>query len=340
MSRKSNNSQSQEPLYRGAGDWIAHGAKDLSPQALNSACKIPDADEGRAKLIDLETNAFEAKAARERAVVTGKRDHYATVAREKEALRADTSAELAKTPQSIRTAQLDADGHAIQVPMAKWQGRDLVEFYLLTGILTAGVAASLLTAQASLIGSGNPVFLEQIYLSWVMAFLAPLTSFALKTLGTRIRHAGLRAAYIFVLGTAMTISASIWVVTFSLSYKGLGTTIDIGSIFEGPTLAATTRDTLHAIVTLTTEILATAVIALRISEIAGRYSADHDTANPRFAELTKRLAVLEAEILAAIAERDAAQGILDECDKSLAARNALVTIAYDARRGERNDPIL
>lgn len=328
--------------FRGAGSHIKHLITELIPILLASALKILDADEGRRKLVDLITTAFKAKYGAAMKRLERLIADVATALDAALAERAIIATRLAETPQWLPASQANhgrgADAQ-IETPFGDWQWRHRIEAVILAVLLVVATLAALLTAKANLEGTGLPIFQSGL-LVWTMAALAPLSAWAVKSMWSHLHHEGLRRAFTYGLNILAVICILLWVLLYAASFDGL----DGGSITAGivsdETWWESTRATAFTVMTLLTEITVSSVLAHRLDKLAAFYSPNYWVENPEYRDLMRRLTALDEKIVQLQDTLGHADGELAGYTASLEAQINLAVLAYDARRGERNDPIL
>lgn len=338
----SNDGGSGGDPFRGAGSHIRFLITELIPILLASALKIPDVDEGRKRLIELITNAFKSKfgAAMLRLEMLIERltKELARLSEE----RLLVQQRLAETPRWVAASQINHGRNAdeyVETPFPEWQGRHQVEAILIFALLPLASGAALVTAKSNLEGTGLPIFLDGP-LVWTMAMLAPLSGFAIKTMWPHLHREGLRRAFTYGLNSLAVIFILFWVWLYAVNFSGLTPEAGLAGFLDDPTWWEETRGTAFTVVTLLTEITVTSVLAHRLDKLAAFYSPNYWTENPEYIDLLERLKALNERFEILSTHLEDASGELAAYQASLDAQIDLAVLGYDARRGERNDPIL
>ena len=172
-----------------------------------------------------------------------------------------------------------------------------------------------------------------------MSTLAPLSGFAIKTMWSHLRREAARKAFTFWLNTLTLAFIFLWVGFYSASYHGTDSAVTTG-LFDEQSWWDEIRPTAFTVVTLLTEISVTSVLAHRLDKIAAFYAPNYWLENPEFLDLLARLEAMQQRQRDLLAALEQAEGDLAAYQASLEAQTNLAILAYDARRGERNGPIL
>ncbi|WP_299283292.1 hypothetical protein [uncultured Tateyamaria sp.] len=339
-----NNTTGNDPgdPFRGAGTHIRHLITELIPILLASALKILDADEGRKRLVELITAAFMAKygAAMKRLELLIA--DVSTALNTALAERAIIATRLAETPQWLPASKANHGRSAdaqIETPFGDWQWRHRIEAVILAMLLVVATLAALLTAKANLEGTGLPIF-QSGALVWTMSALAPLSAWAVKSMWSHLHHEGLRRAFTYGLNILAVICILLWVLLYAASFHGLDAGPVTAGLLDDQSWWERMRATAFTVVTLLTEITVSSVLAHRLDKLAAFYSPNYWVENPEYIDLLRRLAALDARIAQLQDTLGNSEGELAGYTASLEAQINLAVLAYDARRGERHDPIL
>ena len=136
------------------------------------------------------------------------------------------------------------------------------------------------------------------------------------------------------------ISILAWLGLYAANFHGLSGGSATAGLFDDPTWWDSALETGFTIATLLTEILITSVLAHRLDKIAAFYAPNYWLENLEHVSLRERLERLDAEYERLMADLIDAEGELAAYSASLDAQIQIAVLAYDARRGDRNDPIL
>lgn len=329
--------------YKGGGSHIKYSISDMNDLLISTALRIQDADRAREELVAVVKEAFLAKFGAQLAKLDAqiekaeaKLQKLGTNLKQAEL---DYSRTLPKLPSSRANQGRDAEDY-IEEPVVDWQFRHKVEAVLVSIALFVSTLASLLTAEANLVGSGVQIFLDNPPLAWTMAALAPLSGFAIKTIYESLPGGWPSQTFKFALITAMVVSIVLWLLLYAQSYHGLSPDISFGGVFDAPSAWDQIRDTAFVAISLTTEVLIGAVLAVRLTVIAGCYSPDYSKDNPAFFRLEKKvegLTKLQEELDEAHAEMIGQRAEYGHC---LTLQIQTLTLAHDGRRGASSTPIL
>lgn len=342
MSKRTHSGASGSGL-KSAGSHIKYSIQDMLEVLIVTALWIADAEQARKRLATLVTSGFGSKFGKfmreldERIVLL--QATVDAVLAEIDIVREQLLATPEWVPASKDNHGRSADQH-VETPIWRWQFRHQIGALVLALMLVLALGASAFTAHANIVGTGLPVFLENPLLPWSMAMLAPMSGLAIKTMISHIRYEGVRTAFTAAVMAATFMSCAAWLLTFSINYHGLSADVAIGGLFDEPTRLDKFLDTAFVAVTLSTEILVGAVIALTLGKIVSHYSPDYWIRNLEIDALAKRLAALEAR---AAKEGDALailKGERVEYDESLRLQVEIALLAHDGRRGQGNQQTL
>lgn len=343
MSKDDDDDKTQGEPLRGAWSSIEHSIVQMIGVLMATATKIASIDEGRTRLIDLITAAFMAKFG---PLMRALQDAIARLAKQLELLEQERAALvqlLSETPQWVPASKANhgrnADDH-VETAMRDWQRLHVWEAGLILLLIPFAAGASILTAQKNLMGTGLPVFIEAPHLAWSMAALAPLSGFAIKTMGSHINSNRLRGLFTLVLNALTVVFVLIWIGLYAVQFSGLTPGPVTDGALDDQTLFEAGLAKGFTMATLITEVLVMTVLAHRLSAIADFYSPNYWLENPEFVTLTKRLERLDAQIAATVEAFEAKQADLAGYQGSLDTQIHLAVLTYDARRAQRDDDIL
>lgn len=335
-------------LIHGSGPGSGGGGEGGAPptstssmisRAVNTALMIEDADQGRTRLLELIAAAFETRNGARRAELQREIARLLAEQAAHDAAQAKVRLDLSATSEWIPASPANRDktlADHVSTPFSKWYGRDQVETLVLFLLLLVAVCGSAFVTHANLVATGIPIFLEQPLLPWAMAALPLAAAYALKAIGASLRAPAARGLFSALLGGAALASVAVWIALFAERYHGLGAT-GLGDIFGEPSAWESVKQTAFTAVTLTTEMLVSAVIALRLSHIAIRYEPDCWMGDFNHPRLVKHEATLTEAGDALQARLGVAEGELAAIEAALQADLKTAALAYDARRGRSND---
>lgn len=282
----------------------------LDAELIRMASTFPDLDGAQAALDQLleakhkaRNGAELAQLGRQIAAQTGK---IARLERELAALAAE-AADLdphdSKAPEQER-------------PFRDWVLRDRIECLVLTAALVIALGASLITTQANLMASGLPIFLEQLWLSWVMGLMPAMGAIALKVVVLKPTQNAAR--YVLTLGlfSATVLTLLLWVLLFALQYHGVSGSFDPFAESSG------TQEIALVAVQVLAEMLIGATLALRVTEILRRYAPDGFERSDKRLDLKAMAREVEAELDTATRQLGALEGQSTALNGVLAAEQA------------------
>ncbi|PHQ70780.1 MAG: hypothetical protein COB93_04625 [Sneathiella sp.] len=326
-----------EGVYKGVGSHIKHSIEDVAGVILATALRIPNAAKASKQLTNLTFAAFKAKFGRRMAELDQQISHLKSEHAETLNWLQQVRIRLPQTRERLPACRANhglEEGQMVEVTFEGWQVRHKIEAIVLLLAMAVAIGASLLTAHANLTGSGIQVFKDNPLLPWSMAALAPLSGIAVKTIHEYLRTDWAIKTFTILLIAAMLTSIGLWIFLYSDIYHGLSSQITIGDLFDKPSLWDQIRDTAFVIVSLTTEILIGAALALRLSIIAGRYSPDYSHPNTEFLRLQKREKLLEKNSTEQATTLARLEGERAEYGGSLELQIQILTLAHDGRRAQ------
>lgn len=235
---------------------------------------------------------------------------------------------LHRTKPYIKAALARGGTDSGSVPFSQWQGKDqgVAVFSLVSalGVLFMGAC----NVFANLVGSGNPVFIEQPILAYFLSALLPASSVALKFVsevftGERTRRLYIQSMYVL---TVFAILA--WTVLFALNFHGISGGIDLDSFEE-------TDYTASAFVwtQLLSELFVGFVLCHVAADTYARYTRDAFIRNPEYARLQDEVKTYQPEHERIRTERNARRSLLVELTASRESfSNEMIALYQSLRR--------
>ncbi|MEL6919846.1 MAG: hypothetical protein AAFO77_02320 [Pseudomonadota bacterium] len=321
--------------FRTAASHMRYSIQEQIPELVNTACYVPDADEGAQHLTGLIEAAFMAKygAARtEISVQVERAAHESAVASNSLETARQSDRDTPEWVESGKANQDRADTPKVEVPIGDWQMRHKTEAVIICGLLVVALTASFITAYGNLMGTGLPVFLETPLLAGVMAMMAPMAGISVKLFNSHFRTDKGHRKFTVALNSIAIALVMVWVGLFSEQFHGLSTSVVAGGLFDDPTLWDEVKDTLFVAITLLCEISIGAVLANRLDRIATKYAPESWSRNPESATIQEHVRTHEK-----IAEQRSdhlahVSGQLSEFDNALKLDQRLAQLAYAAKR--------
>ncbi|MGH1403828.1 MAG: hypothetical protein ACRBDL_06255 [Alphaproteobacteria bacterium] len=100
-------------------------------------------------------------------------------------------------------------------------------------VMAAGVLSiEVVTIAATILSSGNPVFIDAPWTAWMMAGLVPVGAFSIKFLKSYLPNDSAKKRYALFIYLMSTILLLIWMILFSLIFDNIGADINIGDIMN------------------------------------------------------------------------------------------------------------
>ncbi len=331
-----------EAAYKGIEDYVAHSIKKHAGVLVSTATRISDPQEARAKLTAATSSFFKAKFVRRMTEVDEEIKQKEVEANKVEGDLTAAKTRLEQTPAQIPAYHTIYDDEnkerPSEVAYADWQTRHKVEFWILSFAILVLSFASLLTAHKNLTGSG--VFDDTPLVPWTIAALVPLAGWATKTVYSFIYQAWAERAFIILLVTAMLISVGGWIALYSDIYQGLNPDVTLDGLFEDESWWDQVKNTAFVALSLLTEILVGATLALRITILGQNYSRDYWRTNPEYEALIKRIEALSTRFDQLLEDLRLLKGERDEFAHSLELQINIITFAHDGRRALADTPTL
>lgn len=163
--------------------------------------------------------------------------------------------------------------------------------------LTFGVLMSLFSmanVQGYYANSMQPVFIEQPWLAWMLAMLAPAASIALKFVPEVLESHPAKRRYVQGLYLTAGISFLFYAVLLAINFPGVADAGgDYGDFGDGPGIAATAL----AFIQLLAEITTGAALFTAAHHIYLKYWPDEDRTNPKYVNACEAVTAYEAELL-------------------------------------------
>ncbi|MEL6502826.1 MAG: hypothetical protein AAFQ10_00090 [Pseudomonadota bacterium] len=334
-SRRSKRPPKDGAPFRTAASHMRYSIQEQIPELVNTACYVPDADEGAAHLNGLTEAAFMAKYGAAKTEMTVRAERA-----EQELSVATSDLEAARltdrnTPEWVESGKANhdrSDAPKVEVPISDWQMRHKTEALIICVLLIVALTASFITAYGNLMGTGLPVFLETPLLAGVMAMMAPMAGISVKLFNSNFRTDKGHRKFTVALNSVAIAFVLVWVVLFSEQFHGLSTSVVAGGLFDDPTLWDEVKDTLFVAITLLCEISIGAVLANRLDRIATKYAPESWSRNPESATVQEHVRKLEKVVEERSEHFADISGQLSEFDNALKLDQGLAQLAYAAKR--------
>lgn len=240
--------------------------------------------------------------------------------------------QLSKTKPYIPAAKVFGEGDNNYIPFSKWRPIDKVILILSVSaasiVLTMGAA----NVYANILGSGNPVFIENPALAFFLSLLLPASSLAMEFVSGRLESDRSKAIYSKSLYGLMVLSVLSWTVLFSLKFHGLSQSIGLDDLGESD-LASSALTWIQ----LVAEMLVGFVFCHEASDRCRKYAPNAYIRSPEFIEADSALKV-HAQSNDAIKERlNAARGLVMELTSSCQLFINEMVALYLSMRGRFDD---
>lgn len=297
---------------------------------IRAASNHPDAEQAINIVTDWAVTSFDVRHALEIEAAKLAAEPIKVRLKEVQAELKAVRAELVNTPEWIPASQINDDREGEkprEVPFLQWQRRHQFEAVLSGAAAGTVLTTSMLTAHASLVASGIPVFIENPALPYLVGAVAPTASIAVKLMGTAFPKESARAIFRMLVHFGTAASFTGWLGLFAAKYHGLGGSLDIFA--ETSALG----DQVFTALQIGTEVLVGASLFLHLDRIAARYSPDYVVHNFPHQVLKDRETALVAEESRLTEELAPAQGRLEQLDADRKRHVTAAKLALLDRRG-------
>ncbi|GJL49744.1 MAG: hypothetical protein NPIRA01_09710 [Nitrospirales bacterium] len=187
---------------------------------------------------------------------------------------------LGQTNPYIPAAHMYGKGEDQYIPFSRWRSKDKV--IVISSLCFALVVLTMSAANvyANILGSGNPIFIDQPFLALIISALLPAGSVAMKFTADIFESDKTRGFYKKSLYVLSVLALLAWTVLFALNFHGLSSEINFDDL-EGsnPTSSALTW------VQLLAELLVGFVLCHVASDTYSKYAPNAFIRNPEYAEI-------------------------------------------------------
>ncbi len=218
---------------------------------------------------------------------------------------------LHHTKPYIKSAAAPSEGDPGPVPFSEWRGRDkgVVIFSLMSAVVVLMMGAA--NVYANLMGSGNPVFIEQPILAYFLSALLPASSVALKFVAEIFTSDRTRRFYVQPMYALTVMAILAWTVLFAMSFHGISGGIDLDSLGETDHTASAFTG-----IQLLAELLVGFVLCHVAADTYSRYAPDAYIRNPEYTKIQAELKAYKEDHDRLHVERNAKRSSLVELTAS------------------------
>ncbi len=191
---------------------------------------------------------------------------------------------LRNTKAYVPAASVYGEKDSKGIPFADWQSKDkvIVVLSLIAALVVLTMGAA--NVYANILGSGNPIFIEQPYLAVIISMLVPTGSIAMKFVTDKFESDRTKAMYTKTLSFLAVLALLTWTVLFALNFHGLSADIDFEGMGEtSPTASALTW------IQLLAELLVEFVLCQTASDTYAKYAPNAFVRNPEYIEIESTL---------------------------------------------------
>ncbi len=310
----------------------------VRPEYIRAAAELPDPEEGLTRVKEVVAAGFEAEYGAERQALQDRETWIDQRLRSQNAQLEAVEAKIADEPEYRQTGRSNADreggGDRIEIPFSEFQRRDQLSMILCFVAAFVLLGTSLVSVAASIRESQLPIFINNEALAWLLAFLAPATSIAVKSVSSIFATEAAKANYrkcVYGLSGVFFVG---WLILFAWLFKSLSGEEDL--LAEPDHIAGF----LFAFLQIATEVTTGAALFLNVDAIFARYSPDYTDANSKKQRLIRRQEDLVAEINALEIERGEVRPRLAELAGILSFNLKRAELAYGQARARRTDGLV
>ena len=184
----------------------------------------------------------------------------------------------------VQVAQLYGDAKNKTIPFAQWLSKDkiIVVFSLIVALVVLAMGAA--NVYANITGSGNPVFIDNPILAFIISLLLPAGAVALKFVTDIFETDKAKARYVKTLNIFTVIVLLSWTVLFAMTFDGQSAGIDLDAMLTAnPAASALTW------VQLLAELFVGFVLTQTASDHYSKYAPNTYTRNPEYTEIEMAL---------------------------------------------------
>ena len=174
----------------------------------------------------------------------------------------------------------------------RWAGFDIALCLLFGFGALAMMVISAVNLQAILVSSGNAVFIEDEYKSWLIAVLAPLLAIGIKLVPTAFEYPQNKQLYFKLLNILTALTGLVWIILIATTFEGLGTDFSIDDLLVPDSEDGT--GVAYVLVQILLEIMLSSVLFQACSAIVEKYQPQKPS--PEATELRKDIALLDKRI--------------------------------------------
>lgn len=240
--------------------------------------------------------------------------------------------QLSKTKPYIPAAKVFGEGENNYIPFSKWRPIDKVIVILSLSAAVVVLAMGAANVYVNILGSGNPVFIENWVLAFIISLLLPASSLAMEFVSKRLESDRSKAIYNKSFYALMVIALLSWTVLFSLNFHGLSQAIDLDDLEESNSASSALTW-----IQLLAEMLVGFVFCHEASDTCSKYAPNAYIRSPEFIEADSALKV-HAQSNDEIKERlNAARGLVMELTSSCQLFINEMVALYLSMRGRFDD---
>ena len=184
------------------------------------------------------------------------------------------------TKPYLQIAQLYGDGEDKTIAFAQWRSKDkvVVVVSLVSALIVLSMGAS--NVYVTIMGSGNPTFIENPFLAVIISMLLPAGSVAMEFVANIFESDKAKGRYVKTLNILTVVTLLAWTVLFSMTFDGQGAGIDLDEM-----LTANPASSGLTWIQLLAELLVGFVLCQTASDTHAKYAQNSYIRNPEYSEI-------------------------------------------------------
>ncbi len=223
---------------------------------------------------------------------------------------------LLSTPKRL-DAPLEAQG-LLSGGLSQLRINDAIQLLLFGGLTGLSMWTAYSNVLANLIGTGNPVFLDSPSVASGIAIIAPAAAVAIKILPSAFKRDAAQALCKRFITALTALGVLGWLILFSVSFDGLSNNLPDLNDFS---LEGNSTGNWLSFTQLFVEIMVSACLFIRFSDILAIYEPQHKANNPEWDKLS---ADLEQAKLVSASAQTAFEKASNALSQHLAAKHAFI----------------
>ena len=170
------------------------------------------------------------------------------------------------------------------IPFKLWSFRDRLYFLMSLAFAAILLIVTMVSVVVGLQSSGQQVFINEPWMCWLLAMMAPAASVGLKFVGHCFDSYRAKRLYSRLIFLLMVLLLLLWALLYAINFPGVSAQFDWSSFGQAEGNA---KSSMLVFVQLFAEIITGTALFLVATDISLKYEPDHKVDNPAYLQAVK-----------------------------------------------------